>query len=125
MIYLDSHVVAWLYASGTKLLSPVATELIDGSDDVRISPMVRLELRYLYEIGRVKQPPSPVLDVLQSVLGLSVCPAPFAAVVHGAETLDWTRDPFDRLIVAQAALHDAPLVTKDETLRSKYHAAVW
>jgi PIN domain nuclease of toxin-antitoxin system len=39
--------------------------------------------------------------------------------------LSWTRDPFDRLIVAQAAVRDAPLLTKDRAIRRRYRAAVW
>ena len=49
--------------------------------------------------------PRALLTLLE---GLSESTANFAAVVHEAERHGWTRDPFDRLIVAQAALHDAP-----------------
>ena len=37
----------------------------------------------------------------------------------------WVRDPFDRLIVAQAIANEAPLVTKDEKIRRHYRRAVW
>jgi PIN domain nuclease of toxin-antitoxin system len=37
----------------------------------------------------------------------------------------WGRDPFDRLIVAQAKVNEVVLVTKDETIRSNYGLAVW
>ena len=125
MIYLDTHVVAWLYASGAERLSERAQAFIEGTTDLRISPMVRLELQYLFEIGRVGRPAGTVVDSLSAALGLTLCSASFAAVVHGAEGLDWTRDPFDRLIVAQAALHEAPLVTKHRTLHAAYADAVW
>jgi PIN domain nuclease of toxin-antitoxin system len=125
MIYLDSHVVVWLYGLGADSLSPKARALVAASDDIRISPMVRLELQYLYEIGRVTQPAAEVVDALGSELGLSVCKTDFPAVVHAAESLDFTRDPFDRLIVAHASLHGAALVTKDEHLHRHYAAAVW
>jgi PIN domain nuclease of toxin-antitoxin system len=94
------------------------------SDDIRVSPMVRLELQYLFEIGRVGQPPLPVLDVLESALGLTICKAAFPAIVRKAESQVWTRDPFDRLIVAQAALFDASLVTKDVTIHANYTRAI-
>ncbi|HET8700088.1 MAG TPA: PIN domain-containing protein [Nitrococcus sp.] len=125
LIYLDTHVVAWLYAMGAAALSDRAAGLIEQSEQVRISPMVRLELQYLFEIGRVAQPPLPVIDALQSALGLTVCDAAFAAVVREAEGCTWTRDPFDRLIVAQAILLDAPLVTKDATIHAHYAGAIW
>ena len=37
----------------------------------------------------------------------------------------WTRDPFDRIIVAQSKLADAPLLTKDNTIRKQYKKAFW
>jgi PIN domain nuclease of toxin-antitoxin system len=125
LIYLDTHVVAWLYATGAEGLSPRAAEIIDASDDLRISPMVRLELQYLFEIGRVGEPAVTVVDALAGTAGLTVCDAPFGGVVHEAEKLTWTRDPFDRMIVAHAALHAAPLVTKDQTLHAHYANAMW
>ena len=87
--------------------------------------MVRLEIQYLNEIGRVTYPAISILDSLGSSLGLSVCNAPFSAIVKAAEGLTWTRDPFDRLIVAQASLLEAPLLPKDEKIRAHYPKATW
>ena len=39
--------------------------------------------------------------------------------------MKWTRDPFDRLITAQAAVDDSPLLTKDDTIHTYYPKAVW
>ena len=47
------------------------------------------------------------------------------AIVEQAQDIDWTRDVFDRLIVAQAALDAAALVTTDRTIRKHYPKAVW
>ena len=125
MIYLDTHVVAWLFATAGEMLSPAARTAIDEADDIRISPMVRLELQYLYEIGCVTEAAAIVLDRLCPALGITVCETSFVSVVHAAESLAWTRDPFDRLIVAQAALREAPLVTKDGVLHANYRRCVW
>ena len=125
LIYLDTHVAVWLYALGRESLSSTAAEMIEEADDLRISPMARLELHYLYEIGRVTEPAAVVFDALHAALGLELCGASFGAVIREAERHSWTRDPFDRLIVAQASLHDAALVTKDDALRAKYGLAVW
>ena len=50
---------------------------------------------------------------------------PLEAIVEQARGLDWTRDVFDRLIVAQAALDGAALVTTDRAIRKHYPKAVW
>lgn len=126
MIYLDTHVVFWLYAEGAgAALSPAARAAIQEAADIRISPMVRLELQYLYEVERTAVPAGPILDELAPALGLRVCDIPFALVVQEAEGMHWTRDPFDRLIVAQASVNHAALVTKDEVIRQWYPGVVW
>lgn len=124
MIYLDTHVVAWLYAGEFDNLSRVATKGIHG-DALFISPIVILELQYLYDIGRAREPAPRVLETLSRDIGLSVCDLPFAAVVEQALYEKWVRDPFDRLIVAHAAANSAALITKDEKIRRHYKRAIW
>jgi PIN domain nuclease of toxin-antitoxin system len=87
--------------------------------------MVRLEMQYLFEIARVAAPASTVLDELTVKIGLRICDAPFLQVVQEAERQPWTRDPFDRLIVAQASLHGAVLITKDDTIAENYAHTIW
>jgi PIN domain nuclease of toxin-antitoxin system len=122
--YLDTHVVAWLYGGELEKLSATAAEEIQKNDSL-ISPMVVLELQYLFEIGRATSPASTVIEALKRRIGLSVCELSFAKVVEGALHQKWGRDPFDRLIVAHASANDAPLITKDEKIRRHYKRAVW
>ena len=124
MNYLDTHVVAWLYAGDSQKISKTAWEEI-GKGDSMISPIVILELQFLFEIGRATAPASKVVEVLSRDIGLSVCQLPFAEVVESAVRQKWVRDPFDRLIVAQASANDAPLITKDEKIRRHYKRAIW
>jgi len=124
MIYLDTHVVVWLYAGRTDLLPPETRSLIDAND-LRISPVVSLELQYLYETGRTAETAAPVLDLLAREIGLQRCDLPFADVVDASLQESWTRDPFDRLIVAQSRLRGAPLLTKDRSIHEHFDEAVW
>jgi L-aminopeptidase/D-esterase-like protein len=87
--------------------------------------MVALELQYLFEVGRVGAGAETVLGALRGGIGLEVCDLPFERVVAGALGLGWTNDPFDRLIVSQADLRDAPLVTKDRSILDHYPRGVW
>jgi PIN domain nuclease of toxin-antitoxin system len=122
--YLDTHVVVWLYAGEFDNLSKAATKGIHG-DALFISPMVILELQYLYNIGRAREPAPKVLEALARDIGLTVCNLAFGVVVEQALHEKWVRDPFDRLIVAHAAANDAPLITRDEKIRRHYKRAVW
>lgn len=66
-----------------------------------------------------------IVQGLMAQIDVAVCDASFPAVVDGALDHDWTPDPFDRLIVAQAALHGSALLTKDRAIRRHYRNAVW
>lgn len=124
MIYLDTHVVAWLYAGQRDLLPRFARSLIEGND-LLISPMVALELQYLFETKRAKDRAERVVDALRNEIALSYCDLPFAAVAETACRETWTRDPFDRIIVAHARIRAVPLITKDRTIRRRFDEAVW
>lgn len=124
LIYLDTHVVAWLYAGRVDLLSRSATQLLNR-EELRISPAVVLELEYLHETRRIAVGGNTVVQGLAAQLGLQVCDLPFPAVIESALGQRWTRDPFDRIITAQAALAGSTLVTKDRTIRKHYRQATW
>ncbi len=124
LIYLDTHVVSWMFA-GRLDLFPVQVRKLLEEHDLLISPAVKLELQYLFEIRRIADPAKVVLESLGREVGLKVCDLPFPDVVEIALSLDWTRDPFDRLLVSQAELRQTPLVTKDRNIRDHFPRAVW
>ena len=66
--------------------------------------MVVLELQYLFEVNRTLQPAQALIGLLES----------------------WTRDPFDRLIVAHARSNRyAPLITSDTQIHENYVKSIW
>ena len=124
LIYLDTHVVVWLYAGLLEKFSPAGQTLLN-EHDLLISPIVRLELTYLHEIQRVTVDADVIIAELADRVYLEVCRHSFDAVVRRAVTCTWTRDPFDRIIVAQAALGENILLTKDMTIQEHYPFAQW
>lgn len=87
--------------------------------------MVALELQYLFEINRVSQPGHDVVADLEQRIDLHYSTAVFVDVVAAATRLSWTRDPFDRLISAQAIVENAPLLTADRMIQKKLKLATW
>jgi PIN domain nuclease of toxin-antitoxin system len=55
MIHLDTHAVVWLAAGELERFASSVRLLLEHAE-CAVSPMVRLELDYLYEIGRLKVP---------------------------------------------------------------------
>lgn len=124
LIHLDTHIVCWLYEARIDLLSGPACAAVERGR-LFVSPIVDLELQYLYEIGRINKGPSAVLSALSAEIGLALAPQPLEMIVGRTRDLHWTRDPFDRLIVASALLAGGRLVTKDTLIRKHCKAALW
>lgn len=124
MIQLDTHIVCWLHDGLVQRISPAARTLLNA-DPLSISPMVELELHYLHEIGRLQTLPATMLHTLHTDLGLSISQTSFALVASKAASIRWTRDAFDRLIVAQAIADNARLVSADAHIREHFAGAVW
>lgn len=89
-----------------------------------MSAAATLEVGFLREIGRVKAPASRLTEVLATDFGVRVCGMPFRKVAALACHEEWTRDPFDRLIVANARAAGARLVTKEEQILRHYPEAI-
>lgn len=124
MIYLDTHVVVWLYQSETKRLNNKVCEIIE-ENDLMISPMILLELQYLVETNRITAKPIEIYNNLKASINLQTCGMHFEDVVNLAMTMIWTRDPFDRIIVSQAAVKNSILISKDSSILQNYSKAVW
>lgn len=84
----------------TKKLSQSAITTID-TGALHISPIVDLELQYLYEIGRIAAGPEVILPALSKEVGLQISLTSFTEIVVEARTIEWTRDPSNRLITAE------------------------
>ncbi len=124
VVRLDTHVAVWLAQGDLEKLSASAIGHIESSELV-VSPMVELELTYLYEIGRVSKPGAEVVSWLRHSMGISLSTVPLAEIVSQAHLVNWTRDPFDRIIASDALVASEPLLTKDQQILEHLDLAVW
>ncbi len=98
--FLDTHVVVWLYAGIEEKLSKIAVQQIENNE-LLISHMVRLELQYLFELGRITKNPAIITTSLEKSIGLKISEMNAERVFNCAIDDSWTRDVFDRLITAE------------------------
>lgn len=124
MIYLDTHVLIWLFDNELKRFTKQGLHQIE-ENPLRCSPMVRLELQYLHTLEKISAPASEILEFLRRTIGLTECDLPFGDVVTAAMRLHWTRDAFDRLIVAQSLVGSGQLLTKDRHLLENASNSFW
>jgi PIN domain nuclease of toxin-antitoxin system len=123
--YLDTNALAWLSEGSLVGISPKIDRLLERAD-LLFSPMVLLELEYLYEIKRSKRSARDIQRKVEHELGARLCDLPFPTIASVALDEKWTRDPFDRLIVANAKANGfAWLISADETMRKHYPRTVW
>ncbi|MBN2535573.1 MAG: PIN domain-containing protein [Spirochaetales bacterium] len=124
MIYLDTHIVVWLYINNSDIF-PQDVKIAIDENDLYISPAVILELEYLFEIGRLEERAEKIISALAESIDLKVSETAFLKIIKAALDIKWTRNPFDRLITAQAIVDKLPLLTKDEIIRMHYREAFW
>ena len=123
--YMDTNVAVRLALGDIRKITKPAQQAMERYD-LLISPMALLELQYLFEIGLLAAPASQALAHLQEAVGLAVCRLPFADIAHAACNEAWTRDVFDRVIVAHARYApNAPLITADTNIQNHYEHAIW
>lgn len=124
-LHLDTHAALWVYTGEIKKFSQPTFKLMNQSDDLYISPAVLLELSFLYEIHRIKTTEDKIFKALQNEFQIKISPLDSAELFKKACDLSWTRDPFDRLIVASAAVCKAHLITKDRHIHDNYSQCLW
>jgi PIN domain nuclease of toxin-antitoxin system len=124
MMHLDSHVVKRLYEGLLDKLPAFAKKQLEDHE-LMISPMVQLELEYLFEIKRIKQRSYVIINELMKTLALQILDIPLEKIILEAIKLSWTRDPFDRIIVASAQINNALLLTKNTHIAKHYRHTIW
>jgi len=123
-VYLDTHVVVWLFAKELGKFSQEVLKLLEECE-LRVSAMVVLELEFLYEIGRLNYKAESIISNLGKTIGLKVCSLSFNDVIEESLKHSWTRDPFDRVIVANASYNGCVLISKDRNILTNYKRAIF
>ena len=124
VVYLDTHVNVWLYAGLVDKLTDAAKKARDESD-LFVSQMVRLELQYIFEIGRIKVRADTIIKSLSKTIGLKISAVAFNQIIEEALKISWTRDVFDRLLVAEAKTLKHGFVSADRNIQSNYKYTIW
>ena len=123
-LFLDTHVLVWLYERKQTPFSKNALNLIDQSE-LYFPSFGFLEINFLRESGKINFDASQLVDDLLRNINLSFVHTDSLEQSKIACTYTWTRDPFDRMIVAESQLNKAKLLTKDRLILKNYSEAIW
>jgi PIN domain nuclease of toxin-antitoxin system len=119
-LLLDTHVVLWWLADDPNLSDDLKQKL-DHEPDVYVSPASLWEVGIKQAIGKLKAPDDLPEHIIRS--GFRELPVTFEHAVAAGRLPPIHRDPFDRMLVAQARCADLTLVTRDADIQ-KYDVPV-
>jgi PIN domain nuclease of toxin-antitoxin system len=112
-LLVDSHVALW-WVGGDSALGPVCARELDAADEVFFSVVTPWELGIKRALGKLEFPRGLATELMAS--GLQALPISVAHAELAPDLPAHHRDPFDRMLVAQATLESLVLVTADRTL---------
>ena len=126
-ILLDTHAFLWWLAGDEQLSDAARAAIADEDNDVFVSAASAWEIATKHRIGKLPAVAAIVADldgVLsdQSFIGLSI------SIRHGqaAGALPGPhRDPFDRMLIAQAMLDDLTLVSNEQAFDAYGVRRLW
>jgi PIN domain nuclease of toxin-antitoxin system len=122
-LLLDTHTVLWFTEDSPRLTAPSIQAIEDPANEILLSAVVPWEIAIKRAVGKLEAS-DEYLRLLRDagVVELPVTIAHTQAVEylphhHG--------DPFDRLLIAQAQLEGATIVTDDIRIRKYDVATIW
>ncbi|SOJ57689.1 hypothetical protein MSIMFB_05166 [Mycobacterium simulans] len=122
---VDTHVWLWIQSDPDRLHDETRAIVADVRNNILFSAASAWEIAIKYRLGKLALPEAPSSYVPDRMRrsGTAALPVEHAHVLRTAELPDHHRDPFDRVLVAQAQLLDLTIVTADDQL-SAYDVAV-
>ncbi len=115
-LLLDTQVWVWMRSAPNRLTARARRLLTDGRNELILSAATPWEIAIKVAIGKLRLPCSVEEFVSTRSLATRVVPLPITQL-HAIESAALPlhhRDPFDRVLVAQARLEGVPLVTTDD-----------
>ena len=114
MILLDTNAVLWALAG-----SPRAAPLTTLGPSLRLSPVSLLEISFLVEVGKIELIAGRSVAEIADDARWQLDSPSSGRLFTAALDLDWTRDPFDRLLVAHARYRRWRFATGDRQLQRR------
>ena len=119
-ILLDTHVFLWYIVDDPKLPATFATAIQDPANEVFLSVASIWEAVIKFQLGKLPlpSPPANYLPQQRIAHGIDTLPIDEGAMSHLAGLASLHRDPFDRMLVAQALQYGLAIATVDPLIRA-------
>jgi PIN domain nuclease of toxin-antitoxin system len=122
---VDTHVWLWMQSDPDRLRDETREIVQNVRFSILLSAASAWEIAIKYRLGKLPLPEAPASYVPDRMRrsGTSPLPVEHAHTLRTAELPDHHKDPFDRVLIAQAQLLDLAIITADEQL-SAYDVAI-
>jgi len=111
-VLLDTHVVLWWLADDPALADEIK-HLLDAEPDAYVSAATLWEVSIKQALGKLG--PADLAERVRDA-GFRELPMTMAHAIAAGRLPPIHRDPFDRMLVAQARCEDLTLITRDEDI---------
>jgi PIN domain nuclease of toxin-antitoxin system len=124
---IDTHVFLWWTAADPRLPSRVKTRLLDPDNTFLLSVASIWEIAIKVHRGRLHLPEKlgPYFAARLAAYRIDALPVAVEHVLDTASLPAHHRDPFDRLIIAQARMEGVPILTSDADFRKYSVEVIW
>ena len=114
-LLLDTHVWLWMIAERERFDAETAGMLENSANELLLSAASSWEIAIKHALGKLTLPAPPARYVPQQIAKTGVTPllVEHSHALRVADLPPHHRDPFDRLLVAQAELEGVTLLTAD------------
>ena len=115
---LDTQCWLWMVNSPEKLKAGARRLIRDIGTELCLSSVSAIEISVKYSVGKLRLhiPPAEFVPALLAFERVSVLPLEISHAIRLASLPFHHRDPFDRLLIAQAQVENLPLMTADSRL---------
>jgi PIN domain nuclease of toxin-antitoxin system len=127
MVLLDTHTLLWWIAEDARLSHRARDVMADGRNAVLVSAASGWEIAIKAGLGRIElpRPVGPFLSEQLRQNQMDVLPIQMSHALRVQELPPLHRDPFDRMLVAQAQLERLPILTADPSIARYDVETLW
>jgi PIN domain nuclease of toxin-antitoxin system len=124
---LDTHTLLWSF-NGSSSLSPRARRIVEnGSNELLVSAASAWEIATKVRLGKLPTGEELVADFDRYLaqLGCDALPISLQHAVRAGGLVGDHRDPFDRMLIAQAQSENLPVLSNDRIFDAYQVRRVW
>lgn len=110
-LLLDTHALLWWLEDSAQLSDAAREAIADGGNEIAVSAASAWEIAIKRAAGKLRVPDD--LDTVVETSGFSSLPITIEHALAAGALPPHHRDPFDRMLVAQASLEGMTIATRD------------